>query len=398
MAVKKDHLPVFEFIILCTVVFMGVCNVSVFYSFHVYMQDLGFSKSISGIVISLYSLSSMIMYGVASSSITVRNTYRLMFVGMGLLILCGLAYIQVTSLWALVLIRVVQGIGVFLFLAPCMTLLVSMISPENSGSAFSLYSTALLLPYSLMPYLSERLSVYIANPSWLYAGTAGLMPLAFLLALFLRYRIGLLKAGADHNLLPSKISTRESYSNLKRVHIFNVLAANGVYFITFSGLFFMFQDYAYSRGIGNAGYFFSMQMGIMIAIRFFGGTVFDRFSKVMLIFTAFIFTSAGFLFLMNLNDESLILPVATIFGIGMGLSSPALNSLMFTVSEPEYRSFNANMMMLTVHLGSFLGPLMGGVMVDLLGYEGFLWIAVLGTAGAAVVFTFVSRQSESVRV
>lgn len=96
--------------------------------------------------------------------------------------------------------------------------------------------------------------------------------------------------------------------------------------------------------------------------------------------------------LMYLNSEAELIPIAVVFGIGMGLSAPALNSLMFTVSESEYRGFNANMMMLTVHLGAFLGPLMGGIMVDLLGYSGFLWVAVAGTLGAALVFMLLGRK------
>lgn len=184
MSEKNDRLPVFEFILLCCIVFMGICNIAVFYSFHVYLQELGFSKSISGMVISVYSLSSMIMYAAVSSMITVKNAYRLMFCGMGLMIICGLGYLVLTGLWALSLLRMIQGVGTFLALAPCMTLLVSMISPGNAGSAFSLYSTALLLPYSLMPVLSERMSAYIPSVTWLYAGTAGLIPFAFILTFF----------------------------------------------------------------------------------------------------------------------------------------------------------------------------------------------------------------------
>lgn len=392
MSEAEDQLPVFEFILLCCIVFIGICNIAVFYSVHVYLQCLGFSKSISGMVISLYSLSSMLMYVAMSSSITVKNAYRLMFWGMGLMILCGLGYLVFTDIWTLSFLRMVQGVGTFLALAPCMTLLVSMISPGNAGSAFSLYSTALLLPYSLMPVLSERIGAYIPSVTWLYAGTAGLIPFALLLTVFLRFRIGR-KTAEDGRPHTKKLSSGESYSNLKRIRILNVLLANGVYFMLFTGLFFMFQDFAYSRGIFKAGYFFSIQMGVMIVIRLFGGNIFDRFSKQKLIFTAFIVTSFGFLLLMNLHDESMILPVATVFGVGMGLSAPALNSLMFTVSEPEYRGFNANMMMLMVHVGSFFGPLMGGVLVDFLGYSGFLWVAVAGTVGAAFTFMGLSRES-----
>ncbi len=323
------------------------------------------------------------------------NAYRFMFSGMLLVLLGGCSYLFVDDFWVLSLLRIGQGVGMFMTLAPCVALLVSMICSENAGSAFSLYSTALLLPYSLLPDITERISPYVGNPTWIYAGTAGLIPISFCLALFLRSRT--LKMAVRKKEGAESITSRESYANLARMPILTVLAANGVYFMLFTGLFFLFQDFAHSRGIGKAGYFFSVQMGVMIAIRLFGGAVFDRFSKRVLIFGAFIITATGFMLLTGLEDETMLVPIAIVFGIGMGLSAPALNSLMFTVSEPRYRGFNVNMMMFTVHLGSFLGPLLGGVLVDFMGYDGFVRIAAAGTAGAALLFMWLSRAFATVR-
>lgn len=390
MTIKSQGLPVLEFIVLCSIVFLGVCNISVYYSLHVYLQELGYSNSLSGFIISAYSLAGMFMYATVSSRITVANAYRFMFSGMLLVIAGGCGYLFLDGFLALSLLRIGQGVGMFLTLAPCVALLVSMISPENSGSAFSLYSTALLLPYSLLPDISERLSPYVPEVTWIYAGTAALIPLAFFLTLFLRKRT--VTADTKKKSGTGLITTRESYANLARLKIIAVLAANGIYFMIFTGLFFLFQDFAYSRGIEKAGYFFTVQMGVMIAIRLFGGIVFDRISKRKLIFTAFMITAGGFLLLRGLDSGQMILPIAVVFGTGMGLSAPALNSLMFTVSEPRFRGFNVNMMMFTVHLGSFLGPLVGGIIVDLAGYDGFLSSASAVTAGAAVIFMLISRK------
>ena len=386
---EKQSLPRLEFITLCSLVFMAVCNISVYYSLNIYLQELGFTKSLAGLLISVYSLSGMFMYATVSNRITAVNAYRFMFAGMVLVSLCGCGYLYIHDFLPLLLLRIGQGVGIFMVLAPCVAILVSMVSQENVGSAFSLYSTALLLPYAVMPHVSEQVGTLVEGPAWIYAGTAGLIPLAFLLTLFLQFRTSKMEKHGQSS--EGAISARESYANLMRLKIFSVLTVNGVYFMIFTGLFFLFQDFAHSRGISQAGYFFSLQMGVMIAIRLFGGTLFDRFSKRGLIVTAFVFTSGGFVLLNGLHDESMLLPIAVVFGIGMGLSAPALNSLMFVVSEPRFRGFNVNMMMFTVHMGSFLGPLIGGVAVDSMGYSGFLWIAAAGTAGTALVFMLLGR-------
>ncbi|TIH17147.1 MFS transporter [Marinifilum sp. JC120] len=386
---QKQSLPLIEFITLCCVVFMAVCNISVYYSLNVYLQGLGFTKSLSGLLISVYSLSGMFMYAAVSNRITVVNAYKFMFVGMLLVSVSGCGYLYIHEFLPLLLLRIGQGVGIFMVLAPCVTILVSMVSSDNVGSAFSLYSTALLLPYAVMPHVSEQLGPLVDGPAWIYAATAGLIPIAFLLTLFLRYRTSRMEKHGQEKGEP--LSVRESYANLLRLKILSVLAVNGVYFMIFTGLFFLFQDFAHSRGVVRAGYFFSLQMGVMIAIRLFGGAVFDRFSKRGLIVTAFMLTALGFALLSYLHDESMLLPIAVVFGVGMGLSAPALNSLMFVVSEPRFRSFNVNMMMFTVHMGAFLGPFIGGIAVDSIGYSGFLWIAASCTLGTAVVFMLLGR-------
>lgn len=394
-AAEKSHgLPVFEFVILCSIVFLVVCNISVYYSLHVYLQQLGFSRSLSGFIISTYSLAGMFMYAAVSSSICVSNAYRFMFSGMVLVALGGCGYLFLFDFWSLLLLRLGQGVGLFMILAPCVTLLVSMISADNAGSAFSLYSTALLLPYSLLPGISERISSYLDGPAGMYAGTATLIPAAFLLALLLRWRTD--RMDVPDQPAEQSVSSRDSYANLARMKIITVLVVNGIYFMIFNGLFFLFQDFAHSRGIVRAGYFFTVQMGVMITIRLFGGAVFDHFSKRGLIFIAFMITACGFFLLTGLEDERMIPLVGAVFGTGMGLSAPALNSLMFIVSEPRYRSFNVNMMMLTVHSGAFLGPLLGGILVDQVGYEGFLLGAAVGTAFSALAFMILSRGETSV--
>ena len=50
---------------------------------------------------------------------------------------------------------------------------------------------------------------------------------------------------------------------------------------------------------------------------------------------------------------------------------------MFELSEPRFRSQNANLMMFGVQLGSFLGPAVGGALVASFGYLGYFRGSIL---------------------
>jgi len=127
-------------------------------------------------------------------------------------------------------------------------------------------------------------------------------------------------------------------------------------------------------------------MGVMVVIRLMGGQIFDRFSKVGLVTIALLLTGTGFWLLRLIIDTAWIFPIAVVFGLGMGLCVPPLNSLMYLVSSPQYRGYNANMMMLTVHFGTFTGPVMGSWIIDAAGYDLFLIIAALTTLICAGFF------------
>jgi MFS family permease len=176
--------------------------------------------------------------------------------------------------------------------------------------------------------------------------------------------------------------------------VLSVLFVNGIYFVIFAALFFLFKGFALQKGIKNPGFFFTTQMGVMILIRLFGGQIFDRFSKVTLVAIALMLTAAGFALLLLLSNAAWIFPIAVVFGLGMGLCVPPLNSLMFLVTRPEYRGYNANMMMLSVHCGNFLGPFVGAWIIDASGYGRFLCLAILISMGSAIFFVVANPAKD----
>jgi MFS family permease len=386
---KRDNLLNLDFFSVCTVTFLAICNVSVFYNFHLYLQSLGFHGKESGFLIGLYSLTAMILYLAASKHITLDNAFGCILIGVLTVAGCGVAYLYAKSFWPLVILRIVNGAGVFLVMASCMVFLVSIIPPDKTGLAFSLYSVALLLPYSIMPALSEIVLPFLGSPTKVYLLTASLLLPAAGIIPVMRNRISGRYSVADpkNDETPDRGGERK---NLFRKPVISILMVNGVYFIIFAALFFLFEGFAIQRGFNNPGFFFTTQMGVMILIRLFGGQIFDKFSKVALVFCALMLTSAGFGLLLSVPDSGWFFPIAAVFGLGMGLCVPPLNSLMYLVTKPRYRGYNANMMMLSVHFGNFAGPFVGAWIIDAGGYDRFLFASILISTSAAVFFLFAN--------
>ncbi len=110
---EPRKLLTFEFIGLCLIAFLAVCNVSVFYNLFNYLQTLGIPAGLRGLVIGTYSLTAMVLYLIASPFLNTANAPRTMLLGMVLMVASGFAYFFVHSLWGLLALRMLNGAGQF---------------------------------------------------------------------------------------------------------------------------------------------------------------------------------------------------------------------------------------------------------------------------------------------
>jgi MFS family permease len=359
----------FEFVGLCLMIFLAYCNITVYYSLYVYLQALGIPESLRGFLIGASSLATMAGYLGVSPFLTVRNAAKA--AGIGILILsgCGAAYLYAVSAPALLAVRLCNGLAVALISAGAMTMLVAVIPPTRTGQAFGMYSVAMLLPYSIVPPVFDWLSPAIFSYPQGYAG----MAMALLPALAVVAVLGRRVARRPEHAA-ARPSLGQMARNAAKGPIAQLLAVNAVYYLSFASLFFLAKSLFLSRGLDHVGVFFSIQMSCMILLRVFANRVFDVVPKIRLIRFCYLVTAGTFLLLFFAHGLPLTLAAAVLLGIGMGVGSPSLNAFMYELSEPAFRGLNANLMMLSLQGGSFLGPILGGAAVAAWGYGGFLLV------------------------
>lgn len=387
---RNNTLVSLDFLALCLLIFLTYCNITVFYNLYLYLQQIGIGPNWRGFLIGSSSLSTIAFFLFASPYLTTRNAARCAAVGGVLLLGCGLAYLSARSVGSILAVRLVNGAAIYLLSAACMTMMVSRIPAEHSGQAFSLYSVALLLPYSLVPLVCDFAVPHLPSAAHGYL----VMSLLLLPGLALVFVINRRQRAHDGQVRPpAKISLADMYRNAASPSIGLVLVLNTIYIVSFSSLFFMAEGLFRSRGFSNVGSYFTIQMCCMIGVRLCGNHLFDRVRKVRLIRFSFVLSAASFLMaawsyrLWGLYGSSLVM------GIGMGISSPALYGLMFTISPPRFKAADSNLMMLSLQIGNFLGPLFGAWVMQRLGYAGLLMVdAAVCLLGAGMCRVLTSRR------
>ena len=108
---------------------------------------------------------------------------------------------------------------------------------------------------------------------------------------------------------------------------------------------------------------------------------------------ALFLTGAGFAVLYGWPVSAALPCSAALFGLGMGLITPALNALAFELAPPQARALAANMMLLTIQLGNFIGPFAGATALARLGSHGFLGCSSLLNLAVAAAFVGVMPRA-----
>lgn len=385
---SRPPLFTFRFLALCLFILLAYCNITVFYNFYTYLESLGVPQELRGAIIGSSSLATIIGFLIFTPSQSERNAPWAIFAGIAVLILCGAGYLFARGIWTLFALRLATGLGVALMNGSATTLLVAHIAPERSGQAFGLYSVAALVPYSIVPSLFDALGGLLPSPAWGYAGMAfALVPAALLNLVLMRQNAA---AGRTRGASAGGVGWRAMLNSLRTRKTALTLLINMLYYLNFSALFFLAKSLFEARGLGGVGVFFSVQTALMMAIRVFAARLFDEVRKPLLIMWCFGLTALGFAVLWFADSRSAALFSALVIGLGMGVGPPSLNSLMYALSEPPLKAANSNLMVMALQAGNFLGPILGGAAVGVIGYPGFLLVGAAGNVlGLSISLLFL---------
>ena len=280
-----------RFISINAIAFFAFSNLAVFFNLNNYLQNLrNIPESYIGIIISVFSLAALIFNPIFGYFIKPGRGRKSMIISIVMLAVCLLLYLYAKSVWTLAILRFVQGIFFSLMLAATVAEFVTVIPSGKSGQAFAIFSISNLLPYALLPPLLEIFFIKnsVSDISHIYAGSAVLLLPAILLVLAV---IPGKKEGAVQERTQGKnLSSKEIIKEIRRLPIVVLMILNTVVFTLFSILFFFMKEYVEKEKIGDIGAFFTILIFVMIGIRVFSGTFFDKVNNAVLLVLSFVST------------------------------------------------------------------------------------------------------------
>jgi len=352
----------FEFLALCLILMAAFCNVSVFYGFYHYLGVIGIPLAWRGFLVGLEPMAAFALRLFVIPWIQARNAYTVLMVSLFLMIAASCSYLWVVTVPSMVLLRIVHGAAIVLLTSAVIALIVQFIPKEKSAQGFSIVSISTMIPYAVIPTLTEAILPHVHSEAVIYAGVSVFSGMSVLLLAALRNRLIAVLRNIDDALTrrPRLGEIRENFR--QRSVVFLLCTAFFVY-LAHATVFYFMKDLALQTAIGDMGPFFTLSMVTMIAVRAFGSLIFDRMNKRR---TLQFGLALLILCLAALPHSSAHMPfylLAGLYGFCMGLILPLLNALLFLESPPPLRGLNTNLTMFTMDAGYFIMPYMGGMII-----------------------------------
>ncbi len=379
-----------EFVALNTVFFLACVTMAVFFKFHSYLASLGIHPRWFGPIIASDSIAGLVFQPFLSVFFTAVNARRWMFIGICTMIAAFLFYNLTSTVAGLIAVRILHGAGFAVLVSAMTALFVYYIPSQKSGQAFGIVSTIRLLPYAFVPPL---MGLFGETSQ----GFTGVLRYCILLMGTAVFTICLLKPPSPSFGIPSGhgggINLREFMEDLTDRKVFALMVINLLLYSGYTTVFFFFAEYGKSVGIDNPGLFFTVATLTMIGVRLLGGTFFDKVNKTTL--TALFLADLTVCYpLLRFIDYSVLFYVLSLLvGLGWGVVMPVLSALMFDVSAPRFRAFNLNFSLVMMQGGFFLGPIMGGQVLEYFGYGG-LFSFCSATSLLAFCVTFIAKEKQ----
>jgi MFS family permease len=379
-AARREELLSRDFILLFCLSMCSNGHIAVFYCFEQWLEGMTVSPNWRGALISSMFAMVFLLRPLVSFSLLRGGRLPALTLSTAVLIGVMLAYLwiplkHITE--GVLALRVLQGIAIAVQSSCITSVLVNCIPPGQSARGFALFSLTVLLPYSILPAVSEKFLLPLLGgcEPRLFALTAILAFLSLLLVIPLAPRLKTAELPVSKNRHDSSDNSAlwDAVRHSGLLYIF--LACLCFSIMTILGIFFI-KGLCTLTG-GQPALFFSTYTVTIILVRLLTSKILDglpHHSVSIVCALGLALCMLGFAW----GPLWAFVPLACLYGLGIGLIYPMMASIVYNRSTPATRSFNSNVMMSAFDASGMLAPLLGGAVIHAgYGYRGVFTLTAI---------------------
>jgi MFS family permease len=366
----------FRIVLACThLAFAGVF--STYTTLPLYLTDA--HKWQIGLVVGSMGIAGMFMRPLAGLWADRYGRKLFMVIGSAVAALSLAACALSSDPYLLLPLRMVNGMGLVLFVTAAFTTVADIVPSDRRGVAFGYLAMMNSLPQVYAPWLGLTIArTWGFTPYFLTAAVVSGLPF------FLSSRIGSGRGGAR---VPEGFTAAAlvSRSTLIPASLFLSLT------VAFGAIQAFLPLMAEDRELGNPGLFFVLYGVVVVPLRPVVGAVADRYGRAVVFVPGLVLGGLAMLLLATASMQGVMLAAAVLFGLGFGATHTALLAWTVDRADSEQRGVAMSTFGLAWDTGSGVGALTFGLMAGFVSYGGVFAMAGAFPLAASMLFVAGSR-------
>lgn len=317
-----------------------------------YLSSLGGAQYI-GLIIALFTLTAGISRPFSGRLTDTVGRRPVMLFGAVVCLVCGFFYPILTTVYGFLLLRLFHGFSTGFTPTAASTFVSDVVPQERLGEAMGIHGIAFSTGMALGPALGSFIKLYFSYAVLFYSSS-----LMALLALLLIMNL--------KETLPHKKPFSWSLLKISRADIIapEALPAAIVNFLAYAGfgvILTLIPDWTEAVGFMNKGVFFIVFTVSSLLVRFIAGKLSDRYGRTKVIVVGLSLLIIALLSIGYFNTESGLLIGAGLYGLAMGVVTPAIQAWTIDLSLPGKKGKAMATMYIALEAGIGLGALLSGL-------------------------------------
>lgn len=366
-------------------IYVTIINLFVFFSFQMifptlplYIKSLGGTDSVIGLVAGTFTVTSLITRPFAGLSLDKFGRRQIFILGLLVLFFTAFAYSLANSVFMIVLIRLLHGLGWGIAGTATSTVAAEIIPRERFGEGMGYFSMANSVSMAIAPaaglYIAHRYGFQVV-----FGASAVLVICGLLLAFAIRYR----------SYTPNPVAKQPLYEKSAFGPALMIFFTS----MTFGGISSFLPLYALSRGIPNIGIFFTVYAAAIFISRPLSGRIVDKYSYDVTIIPGLILIAVASFMIGEAKELSAFLFAAVVYGLGFGTTQMTLQTMVVkNVRQSRLGAANATFFS-GVDSGMGVGAIVLGSLAQLYGYSIMYLISSGVVILALIIYIFFLRRA-----
>ena len=316
-----------------------------------YLSSLGGAEH-KGLIISLFTLTAGISRPFSGKLTDQWGRVPVMAIGSIVCVICGFLYPILSSLSGFFLLRLVHGFSTGFKPTATSAYIADIIPSSRWGEALGMHG----LCYSIGSALGPALGGFIEQ-------AYGINTMFYFSSLFAFLSIIIVFNMKE--TLKTKRPFHTSMLSISKKDILEVrvLPAAIVMLLCYSAsgvILTLIPDWSENLGVINKGLFFTVYTVASVAIRLLSRKAADQYGRIIMMRIGIVIMALSLFVLGFGKSVNYLILGASIFGIGSGILSPALNAWTIDLSEPSHRGRAMATMYIALEAGIGFGALFAG--------------------------------------